>query len=84
MLLVRYLGVRATNSIYYTHLWQLVQLPNLITITVPSQKRAHYGMSAHPSLWAQFSAIKGPMFTRICAHVQLPLKTQLKWLVYED
>ena len=28
----------------------------IITNTVPSQKRAHYGMSAHPPLWAQFPA----------------------------
>ena len=26
------------------------------TCTVPSRKRAHYGMSAHPPLWAQFPA----------------------------
>ena len=25
-------------------------------ITVPSRKRAHYGMSAHTPLWAQFPA----------------------------
>ena len=24
--------------------------------TVPSRKRAHYGISAHPPLWAQFPA----------------------------
>ena len=28
----------------------------VVTCTVPSQKRAHYGISAHPPLWAQFPA----------------------------
>ena len=34
-------NVRQYNNYYYT---------------VPSRKRAHYGMSAHPPLWAQFPA----------------------------
>ena len=25
-----------------------------VAITVPSRKRAHYGMSAHPPIWVQF------------------------------
>ena len=26
-------------------------------ITLPSQKRAHYGILAHPPLWAQFPMV---------------------------
>ena len=52
-----------TTTLYYPNFLVVSKIWPCMTITVPLQKRAHYGISDHPPLWAQIPA------TRICAHV---------------